>query len=136
MISAAGASSRHALTGFIVALVLSAAAGTSSPADAQDPPPPRRPQRDTLAVPRDTLPADTIAPADQEPDTIIPPAVRFPSMPARPLGSAGGTEWIWDREMLLREADVSLVELLERVPGITTFRAGMFVQPEAASAVL
>ena len=124
---------RHALTGFLVALILSAAAGSGSPADAQDPPP-RRPQRDTLAVPRDTVPADTIAPPGQEPDTIIPPAVRFPSMPPRPFVAAGGTEWVWDREMLLREADVSLVELLERVPGITTFRAGMFVQPEAASA--
>lgn len=122
---------RHALAGFILALVLSAAAGPVSTADAQDPPPP---QRDTLAVPRDTLPADTIAPADQEPDTIVPPAVRFPSMPARSFPSAGGTEWVWDREMLLREADVSLVELLERIPGITTYRAGMFVQPEAASA--
>ncbi|HEX6306920.1 MAG TPA: TonB-dependent receptor plug domain-containing protein [Longimicrobiales bacterium] len=89
---------------------------------AQDP---RPPARDTLAA--DTLP-------QEEPDTVVPPAVIFPAMPLGPAASAAGTEWVWDRERLLREMALSLTDLLERVPGITVFRAGAFGQPEAASA--
>ena len=112
----------------LLSLVLAA---VTVPAAAQDP---RPPQRDTLAVPPDTLAADTLRDVDQEADTVIAPAVRFPAMPLSPHVSAAGTEWVWDREMLLREAHVSLVELLERIPGLTALRAGMFAQPEFASA--
>ncbi|MGH7449311.1 MAG: hypothetical protein ACRELT_17190 [Longimicrobiales bacterium] len=82
----------------------------------------------------DTLPGDTLPGLVQEPDTVLAPAVRFPAMPLAPHVSAAGTEWVWDRETLLRQADVSLIDLLERIPGVTTFRAGTFVQPEVASA--
>jgi hypothetical protein len=102
----------------------------ASPAAAQDPIPPRP---DTVPVVRDTVPQDTLPEVAQEPDTVIVPAVRFPAMPLSPHVSAAGTEWVWDREMLLREAHISLIDLLERIPGITSFRAGMFAQPEIAA---
>lgn len=90
-------------------------------ADAQDPPLP-----DSLpdaAV--DTLTADSV-PAR--------PLVMFPAMPlGATVGFAGG-EWVWDREALLREAPITLTDLLDRVPGVAGLRAGVFVQPEAASA--
>lgn len=106
--------------------LLAAAPPGGSYAAAQDPPP--RP--DTLRVPR----ADTIPDVEQQ-DTVIAPAVQFPAMPVSPRISAAGTEWVWDRETLLREAHVNLVDLLERIPGVTAFRGGMFVQPEVASAL-
>lgn len=106
------------------ACLVAAAPLSGSHAAAQDPPP------DTLRAPR----ADTLPDIEQQPDTVIPPAVRFPAMPLSPRVSAAGTEWVWDRETLLREAHVNLIDLLERIPGVTGFRAGMFVQPEVASA--
>jgi hypothetical protein len=96
-------------------------------ASAQVVPPP-----DTLRV--DTLRADPEA-ADTLPEE--PPAVRlvrFPVMPAGPAASAAGGEWVWDRNALLREGATSLPDLLARIPAVATFRAGMFVQPEAAAA--
>lgn len=134
MNSAAGAATCHGMRCSIAVLFVLLSAATSvfaSAASAQDPPPP---VRDTLPVSRDTLAADTLPGVEQEPDTIIPPAVQFPSMPLSPDVSAAGTEWVWDRETLMREAHVSLLDLLERIPGITGLRAGMFVQPEVASA--
>src|SRR5687768_10972092 len=77
--------------------------------------------RDTLA--RDTVPADTAR-----------PAVPFPAFPSVGRPSFGAGEWFYDREALLREAPISLTDLLERIPGMAGFRAGMVVQPEAASA--
>ena len=112
-------------------LVVVVSAVSALPAVAQNPVPP---QRDTLPVVRDTVTTDSLPDAAQEPDTIIPPAVLFPAMPLAPDVSAAGTEWVWNRERLLREAHVNLIDLLERIPGITTLRSGTFVQPEAASA--
>ncbi|HEX6134143.1 MAG TPA: hypothetical protein VFZ24_09270 [Longimicrobiales bacterium] len=107
------------------AVLIAAAVCALCPATlrAQDPRPPAR----------DTLAADTL-PQVEEPDTVVPPAVVFPAMALGPAVSAAGTEWVWDRERLLREAPISLIDLLERIPAITTFRAGTFVQPEVASA--
>ncbi|HEX2166584.1 MAG TPA: Plug domain-containing protein [Longimicrobiales bacterium] len=80
----------------------------------------------------DSVVTDTIAGVDQ--DTVIVPAVQFPAMPLSPHVSPAGTEWVWTREMLLREAYVDLADLLERIPGVTAFRAGSFVQPQVAAA--
>jgi hypothetical protein len=80
---------------------------------------------------RDTLAADTALAAQ---DTVLPPAVLFPAMPISGTASAADGLWIWDHAALLREMPVTLVDLLERIPGVAVFRAGMFVQPEAAAA--
>jgi hypothetical protein len=86
---------------------------------------------DTLRMPR----PDTLPPGVEPGDTVpARPLVRFPLMPPAPVGAMGSGEWVWDHAALLREAPASLIDLLERIPGLTTFRSGMFVQPEAASA--
>jgi hypothetical protein len=118
-------------------LVLCTLAAPAAPAAAQDPVP-----RDT--VPRDTIPRDTVPPIPGDPDARMPqdtaglpeqgPVVHFPRMPLAPAAGFAAGEWVWDREALLREAATSLIELLERIPGIAPFRAGMFAQPEAAAA--
>lgn len=134
MSAGAGACRRALLRGGMLALALLITFDSSL--RAQDPVP--RPRRDSIPLSRDTLRADTLRadtlPAlEQEPDTVIPPAVLFPAMPLEPAVNASGSEWVWDRETLLREAPVSLIDLLEQVPGITTLRAGTFAQPEAAA---
>lgn len=88
------------------------------------------PRRDTVRP--GELPVDTIAPDTAEAEPA--PLIRFPAMALAPAVALAGTEWVWDREALLREAPVSLVDLLARIPAVAALRAGMFAQPEAASA--
>jgi hypothetical protein len=87
--------------------------------------------------------APTTAHAQVTPDTTardttsvdsLRPALPFPAFPAVGGATFAAGEWVWDRDALLREAPISLTELLERIPAMAGFRAGMFVQPEAASA--
>jgi hypothetical protein len=100
--------------------------GLALPAAGQEPPVP--PVRDTIVM--DTLAA--IAPED----TVAGerPVVRYPAMPMAPAAGFAAGEWVWDRQRLLRETPTSLTDLLAAIPGVTTFRAGVFAQPEAASA--
>jgi hypothetical protein len=123
-----GAGAARLCAAFITALILAVPA---VPAAAQEPVP-----RDT--IPRDTLVVDPeLLPEAEASDTAPPPArpvVPFPSMRTAPTAGFAAGVWHWDREALLRETPTSLVDLLERIPGVTTFRAGIFGQPEAASA--
>jgi hypothetical protein len=89
-----------------------------------------------LAQVQDTLRADTLG-VDSllvEQDTLLPPPVMV-AWP-RPDSSAGLVDgrWVWDEDALLNEGAISLIDLLNRVPGVTTFRSGVLLQPEAASA--
>lgn len=111
----------------VTALLSCVAHGTAA---AQDPPRPRPPVPDTLAA--DTLPRDTAAaPAAQ--DSALPPP-RFSAIFGPAAGGAGRTLFYWDREALLREAAVTLADLLEQVPGMIALRAGIYQQPEAVTA--
>jgi hypothetical protein len=86
------------------------------------------PQVDTLpTLPGDTLAADTVA-AEPPRD---PPLL----VPLRPVGPPGwGTGvWEWGRADLLRLPNLSLLHLLERIPGITPVRITSVGQPEGAS---
>lgn len=126
-----------------VALTLTLLAAAAIPAAAQDPPP--RPIPVPVPVPQDTTrpaPIPGREPVEQ-PDTgaaavlaldTIParPAVPFPAMPVGPAVGFGAGVWVWDREALLREAPVSLIDLLDRIPAVTALRSGMFAQPEVA----
>ena len=76
----------------------------------------------------DTTAADSIAaPADT-----IPPPVLVP-WPVRASAGPLTTTWVWNREELLLEGHITVLELLARIPGIATFRSGVFLQPEVAT---
>jgi hypothetical protein len=104
----------------------------AAPAAAQDPPPsPRDPAaRDTLRVPippeavaTDTLPGDSLMPA--VPDSLRP-APELPVFPdVLPQGFAFA-RWEWSRDDLLRYRGLSLLDLLEQVPGVLSVRSGGF----------
>ncbi|HSJ05140.1 MAG TPA: Plug domain-containing protein [Longimicrobiales bacterium] len=113
-----GGARRTVLAGAILMVMLPARAA------AQVPPPVPDPEAEPAPVAQDTVAADT-APRR--------PLVRFPDMPVPPGARFAGGEWVWDQDALLREGPTSLIDLLARIPGITTFRTGMFVQPEAAA---
>jgi hypothetical protein len=79
----------------------------------------------------DTLPRDTLRTG--VPDTLRP-APHIPRFPQ--AGVAGWAEgrWVWEREDLLRFHNLSLVELLERIPGLVVTRAGGSGAPSGAAA--
>lgn len=91
---------------------------------AQDPPPP-----DTARPPvaGDTLGQDTVAV-----DTLVPPPELPELDPVGPAGWEAGV-WEWDRRALLMLPDVTLLDLLERIPGIVPVRVGIVGQPEGAA---
>lgn len=105
--------------------------GAAAPVAAQDTthtrigPPRRQQERPEQGEenPQDTTSVDTIAP----PPETLPPV--------EPLGPAGWSHgvWEWSREDLLRLPDLSLLDLLERIPGVVPVRADIAGQPEAAA---
>lgn len=92
--------------------------------------------RDTLQVPippdvmvQDTLPTDSVG---QDSAVPVPP---FPRFPAPPAGGWATGRWEWDRDQLLRYHSLSLLQLIERLPGINAFRTGDFGQPAGVTAL-
>ena len=80
----------------------------------------------------DALSADTLAAADTVArDTVVTPLARAP----RPTSLAVGGDYAWDRAALFSTGAVSLLDLLERVPGVTGYRVGWLVTPEHAAYV-
>jgi hypothetical protein len=77
----------------------------------------------------DTLPADSLQKADSA--VAVPVFPRFPDR--KPIGWAYG-RWEWDRDALLRFHGLSLLELVERVPGLVVTRTGDFGVPAGVSA--
>jgi hypothetical protein len=123
-----------------VALALGALALVGTPwtgslgAQVPDTVPP--PRTDTIPPverrPDPAPPADTVPPTDTVPPEPEPAPVIAPMAPVGPSGWAAGV-WEWSRADLMRLPDVSLLHLLQRIPGFTPVRATSVGQPEAAS---
>lgn len=90
----------------------------------------QEPPRDTLAVPSDTTPpaADTVR---TRPDTVIRrDTVKAPLTRAEfPLTVDAAGRYHWTREELFAGGGLTLLELLERIPGATAFRSGWIASP-------
>jgi hypothetical protein len=101
---------------------------------AQVPPPrpARVPQetRDTVPAPADTAAAAEAA-GVAETDTTPPP--QLPRLPAAAGEGWNAGVWVWDRAALLASGALTLTDLLERIPGVTTVRYGTAGMPELAS---
>jgi hypothetical protein len=113
---------------------------------AQDPRPaprdtvPRPPRRDTIqvTVPPEALRADTL-PDRPRPDSTardsaaadtLTPAPNFPEFPvAAGAPGFGAAVWEFSREELGRFHSLTLLELLDRIPGILITRSGNFGRP-------
>ncbi len=77
---------------------------------------------------QDTAGQDTTAQ-----DTIPPPPAMLPELgPSGPPGWDRGV-WEWDRDALLRLPDLSLLQLLERVPGVVPVRVDLVSQAESGA---
>jgi hypothetical protein len=95
-------------------------------------------RRDSVAVPipaeatgGDTIPRAT--PADTTARDSIGPAPNFPVWPRGGGGTWAGV-WEWTREELQFYHQYSLLDLLERVPGLVVTRTGSFGQPAGVAA--
>lgn len=87
--------------------------------------------RDTLQR-QDTIAVDTIA-ARQ--DSVGPPPPVFVPLPRLDRASWSSGVWLWDQNALLNEGAVNVLDLLARIPGVLSLRSGVFLQPEAATAL-
>ena len=104
-----------------------------TPLYAQDPP--RRPPRDP--APPDTAVADSVvlrADSAALARDSVRPLPRFSEIFGPEPVDVGFVRFTWDREALLREGAVTVADVLERVPGITGVRGGLYLQPEAVTA--
>ena len=90
----------------------------------------QQPPRDTVGVPQDTAPrvADTVR---TQPDTVIRrDTVKAPLARAEfPLTIDATGRYHWTREELFAGGGLTLLELLERIPGATAFRSGWIASP-------
>lgn len=127
-----GSLTRSRLAAFAFVLLIAA------PASAQDPVPPDtlRPDTTRIAIPpeavaSDTLPGDSLMP---QPADSVGPAPGLPGWedPLR-AGWAFG-RWEWTRDELLRYRGLTLLDLLERLPGLHSIRAGAFGREAGLSA--
>ena len=82
-----------------------------------------RPQQPEQEPPQDTAAVDTV------------PRAPTPLPAFEPIGEPGWVRgvWEWSRQDLLRLPDLSLLHLLERIPGLVPVRADIAGQPEAAA---
>ncbi|MEO8578605.1 MAG: Plug domain-containing protein [Gemmatimonadales bacterium] len=62
-------------------------------------------------------------------DTIKPPIGRF----ADPVLYEIGPQYEWNREQLFATGALNLGDLLDRIPGVTTFRSGWLATPQTAT---
>lgn len=90
--------------------------------------PPQLPDTLGRPAPSDTLTQDTVSA-----DTLGPPPPSLPALdPLGPVGWSRGV-WEWDRLALRRLPDLSLLQLLERLPGVVPVRADIVNQAESAA---
>lgn len=96
------------------------------------------PAPDTLRVPvpadPSRLPGDSAREARADSarlaqDTVRAPIARWPAPPAIGIGE----RYRWDRDELFASGALTLLELLERIPGVTGLRSGWFPSPQIAS---
>ncbi len=128
---------RSLRSGAFCVLALAALGGSAGTAAAQEPDTVpvevERPRPPTLpGLPRDTLtrglPGDTAAA-----DTLPAPPPTLPGMARTGPSSPARGVWEWDREALRRLPALSLLHLLERLPGVVAVRADIVNQAEGAS---
>lgn len=84
--------------------------------------------QDTTGVRRDTTVIPVMADS-------VRPIPHMPRHAAQPASGFSDGVWFWDREAFQLEAAITLADLLELLPGVTTFQSGLYLQPEAAAAV-
>ena len=89
----------------------------------------------TVPIPADEISGDTVPVALREAATSEAPPDPLPEIRASlPAGWAYG-RWEWTREELATLPGMTVLELIQHLPGMTRFRAGGFGRPEGVTAL-
>ncbi len=107
------------LAGALLFVAPSRAPGQIVPSDVSTAPLP-------VKAPADTTRADTTR---AKADSIQPPVGRF----ADPLLYEIGPQYQWNRRELFATGALTVSDLLDRIPGLTTYRSGWLATPQAAA---
>jgi hypothetical protein len=101
------------------------------PAVAQVPPPPVSAVPIPVKPRTDTGPDSVHVKADsiKKVDSIKPPIGRF----ADPALYEIGPQYEWNRAQLFATGALTVIDLLDRIPGVTTFRSGWLATPQTAT---
>ncbi|MGH7652528.1 MAG: TonB-dependent receptor plug domain-containing protein [Gemmatimonadaceae bacterium] len=84
--------------------------------------------------PASEIPIPVKPKTDSGPDTVKVDTIKAPiSRFADPLTYEIGPQYDWDREQLFATGALSLIDLLDRIPGLTTFRSGWLSTPQTAT---
>lgn len=89
----------------------------------------QRPRPDSVAL--DSLRRARQDTAQVVADSLRPPAIIVKHARGSQVNLADAV-WEWSSDDLLREGAITLTDLLQRIPGVTPFRSGLFLQPEMA----
>ena len=94
------------------------------------------PARAQVAPPPSGVPARTQPTTDSTPDSLVvkrdsikPPIGRF----ADPATYEIGPQYEWNRAQLFATGALTLADLLDRIPGVATFRSGWIATPQTAT---
>lgn len=105
--------------GALLFVAVSAVAGQVVPSDVSATPLPVKP-------PTDTTGADS---TQAKADSIKPPVGRF----ADPILHEIGPQYQWNRRELFASGALTVSDLLDRIPGVTTYRSGWLATPQVAA---
>jgi hypothetical protein len=116
----------------------------AAPLRAQDPPPPGTvpPRADTIPPAVDTvlvpIPPEQVAPdtlpRTEEPEDTLRPAPNLPVFPRTAAAGFAEARWEWDSVELGRWHGMSILALLEQIPGLLVTRAGWYGRPAGLAA--
>lgn len=111
----------------------------ATPLVAQEPQPrdtvPEQPDTTIVRIPPEEVAQDTLPKApDSAPVDSIRPARNLPVFPRPTPRGWSEAHWEWDAAALARWHGLSLLELLEQVPGLVVTRAGSFGRPAGLAA--
>lgn len=116
---------------------LAAAALVPAAASAQDTIPAPRPDSAQIAIPGEAVRGDTI-PDEAKPDSVPAdstlPAPNFPEYPKPRQDGFGAASWVFGREALSRFHGLTLLDLLDRIPGLVITREGGEGRPAGIAA--
>lgn len=128
---------RGSVAPIVLPLLLAAlpAAAQEEPAPPDTIPRPVPVDTAVVSIPPEAVAVDTVVGGEAR-DTVVPDSLlaapALPLFPAAP-GPVEAT-WAWDREELQRFHGLSLLELLDEVPGLVVTRTGGFGQPAGVAA--
>ncbi len=123
------------LAAFLATAITAASAFAQVP-DSIPPPPPDPVPGDTVEVPipPEEVESDTIPTVIREAAESTAPTPEMPDFPQPPAFGWSSATWSWGRQELALLPSLTLLDFIERLPGMVVYRAGGYGRPDALTA--